>query len=67
MTQEVLNLPPLAASINDAGDSERSTVKESDLIDYSLGVINQYNQVKNQCNALIKWHNNVSKNTVKKD
>tara|TARA_R110002050_G_scaffold57423_3_gene128946 strand:+ start:90765 stop:91253 length:489 start_codon:yes stop_codon:yes gene_type:complete len=59
-------LPDTAGS-DDASNTEPSTVKESDLIDYGLEVINQYNEVKNQCNALINWHKNVPQNNQKKD
>ena len=58
---------PETARVDDTGDTEPSTVKESDLIDYGLDIIEQYNQVKNQCNALINWHKNVSQNNEKKD
>jgi hypothetical protein len=58
---------PETTGFDDARDTEPSTVKELDLIDYGLDIIEQYNQVKNQCNALINWHDNVSKNTKKKE
>lgn len=45
-----------AAGFNDPADTEASTVTEAELIDYALDVIDRYNQAKNQCNALITWH-----------
>ncbi|WP_296592639.1 hypothetical protein [Methylophaga sp.] len=45
-----------AAGIDDPADTGPSTITAGRLIDYSLEVIDQYNQAKNQCNALIDWH-----------
>ncbi len=45
-----------AAGLDDPADTEPSAVTESRLIDYGLDVIDRYNQAKNQCNALIQWH-----------
>lgn len=58
---------PETTGSDDARNTQPSTVKESDLIDYGLDVINQYNDVKNQCNALIKWQKHVSEINQKKD
>lgn len=45
-----------AAGIDDPADTGPSTITTGRLIDYSLEVIDQYNRAKNQCNALIDWH-----------
>ena len=47
---------PETPGVDDPADTEPSTVTEARLIDYGFDVIEQYNQVKNQCNALIEWH-----------
>ncbi len=51
---------PDTTGLDDHRNTESSTVTEADLIRYGLDVIGQYNQVKNQCNALIAWHKHVS-------
>lgn len=45
-----------ATGLHDPADTEPSAITAGRLIDYSLGVIDQYNRAKNQCNALIAWH-----------
>lgn len=45
-----------AAGIVDPADTEPSTVTGGELIHYTLNAVDQYNQARNQCNALIAWH-----------
>lgn len=46
---------PETATGADEADKAASDVREADLISHSQESINQYNQIKNQCNALMDW------------
>jgi len=57
---------PDTAAIDVARDKKPSDITEERLINYSLDNIDRYNQVKNQCNSLLRWHENIIKNKSEK-